>query len=63
MGFFNFLLNTGKFFASSLRKRVGKELQGYMAPERAQKYIEKQTRIPKRAPLNVPKREFTKGDQ
>uniref|UniRef100_A0A6F9DLE0 NADH dehydrogenase [ubiquinone] 1 alpha subcomplex assembly factor 4 n=1 Tax=Phallusia mammillata TaxID=59560 RepID=A0A6F9DLE0_9ASCI len=60
MGFFKSLVKTGNTVQNFIRSRIKKELQGYMALERAEKVIEKQKEIPKRAPLNVPKHEFTK---
>ena len=42
-------------------RKAKKPFRQYMAPERAQKAIEKQQEIPRRAPMNLPKIDFPKG--
>jgi len=61
MGFLDKLSQFGKAVGTNFGRKVQKELGGYKSLERAQKELDKQQNVPKRAPLNVPKKEFSKG--
>ena len=42
-------------------RKAKKPFRQYMASERAEKVLDKQLKVPRRAPMNISKMEFTKG--
>jgi len=55
-------VKTGEVVGTQVYRKARKPFRQYMAPERAAKVLEKQREIPRRAPLNVPKMDFPKGE-
>ena len=54
-------VKAGEALGKQASQKARKPFRQYMAPERAQKVLEKQREIPNRAPMNLPKINFSKG--
>ena len=69
MGYFDKLksfaktvVKSGEAVGTQVYRKSKKPFRQYMAPERAEKALEKQLKSPQRAPMNVPKINFPKGE-
>ena len=54
-------VKTGETVGTFAYRKARKPFRQYMASERAEKVLEKQRKVPRRAPMNVPKIQFPKG--